>query len=337
MQGEGGVPDWVKSRALDQAGIGITITDPNKEDNPIVYANQGFYDITGYERGDVVGRNCRFLQGEDTDEGTVAEIRRSINAEEEVSVEILNYRADGTRFWNELEITPVYDDDGELTHFFGFQRDVTERRRRRRQLEHERSRLEEFAGLLSHDVRNPLSVAMGSVEMARESGDVGELEAAERAHDRIESVVENTLRYVREGDVVDADLVTVDVAELAAAAAEETCAVEVEVESDVEIQCDREAVTRLFENLLRNAGEHEASTVRVGALDGQEGFYVEDDGEGIPDSEREKVWEHGYSTGGTTGLGLSIVRAIAEAHGWTISVAEGSEDGARFEVRFGSS
>lgn len=97
---------------------------------------------------------------------------------------------------------------------------------------------------------------------------------------------------------------------------------------------DEDALHQMFENLIRNSAEHDASRATFGALPDGAGFYFEDDGEGIPDEEREKVFEHGYSTQGTTGFGLSIVRAIVEAHGWTIHVAEGSEDDARFEVEF---
>ncbi len=122
-------------RAMDEAAIGITISDPAHEDNPLVYVNDGFLDTTGYSRDEVLGRNCRFLQGADTDEATVAEIREAVDAERATTVELLNYRADGERFWNRLTITPIYDDDGSLTNFIGFQQDVTDYVERGRSLE----------------------------------------------------------------------------------------------------------------------------------------------------------------------------------------------------------
>jgi PAS domain S-box-containing protein len=123
-------------RAIAEAGIGITIADAQADDEPLVFANDGFCDLTGYDREDAVGRNCRFLQGDDTDPDAVAEIRKAIDAEEAVSVTLRNYRADGTEFWNELEIMPVEDETGTVTHYLGFQRDVTERRERMRLFEH---------------------------------------------------------------------------------------------------------------------------------------------------------------------------------------------------------
>jgi|GEM_PF-1241430 PAS domain S-box-containing protein len=123
-------------RAIAEAGIGITITDANAEDDPLVFANDGFCELTGYDRDEVVGRNCRFLQGEHTDPANVTVIREALDAEEPVSVTLRNYRKDGTPFWNHLEITPVEDDTGAVTHFLGFQRDVTERRERMRLFEH---------------------------------------------------------------------------------------------------------------------------------------------------------------------------------------------------------
>lgn len=115
----------LKNRALDAAGLGIVITDPGKEDNPIVYANDGFVELTGYDRDEVLGQNCRFLQGENTDPETVAEIRSAIEERDSISTEIRNYDADGVPFWNLLEIFPVEDSTGKVTHFIGFQREIT--------------------------------------------------------------------------------------------------------------------------------------------------------------------------------------------------------------------
>jgi PAS domain S-box-containing protein len=123
-------------RAIAEAGIGITIADARAEDEPLVFANDGFCELTGYDCEDVIGRNCRFLQGEDTDPAAVTEIRDALDAENPVSVTLRNYRADGTEFWNHLEVTPVEDDTGTVTHYLGFQRDVTERRERMRLFEH---------------------------------------------------------------------------------------------------------------------------------------------------------------------------------------------------------
>jgi PAS domain S-box-containing protein len=129
-----------KNRALDEAPVGVTITDPAQADNPIVYANQKFHDQSGYDTGDILDRNCRFLQGDGTDPETVRELRSAIDAERPVSVEIRNYRSDGTEFWNHLDIAPVRDEDGNLVNYVGFQQDVSERKERERELEESRNR-----------------------------------------------------------------------------------------------------------------------------------------------------------------------------------------------------
>ena len=131
-----------KSRALDAAPVGITITDPSQDDNPMIYVNEQFEAQTGYDRDAVLGRNCRFLQGAGTDPNTVATIRRAIDAAEPVSTELRNYRQDGTEYWNHLDIAPVSDDSGDVVNYVGFQQDVTERVARERELRETKQRLD---------------------------------------------------------------------------------------------------------------------------------------------------------------------------------------------------
>jgi len=123
---------YIKHRALEEASIPLTLSDPSEPDNPLKYVNTSFEELTGYDAAEAVGRNCRFLQGPETDPETVAELRAAIDAEEALTTEILNYRADGSTFWNWLSITPIYDEDGTLLRYLGSQRDVSERHRNRR-------------------------------------------------------------------------------------------------------------------------------------------------------------------------------------------------------------
>ena len=118
----------LKDRALAVAAEGVTIADARLPDRPLIYANEGFERMTGYPVAEVMGRNCRFLQGPDTDATAVAKIRSALTECRECVVEILNYRKDRTTFWNRLSITPVRDGSGEVTHFIGIQSDVTARR-----------------------------------------------------------------------------------------------------------------------------------------------------------------------------------------------------------------
>ena len=118
----------LKDRALDAAAEGITIADARLPDQPLIYVNDGFERLTGYRREEILGSNCRFLQGPNPQKETIDEIRRALAEERECMVEIRNYRKDGTPFWNRLSITPVRDSAGTVTHFIGVQSDVTKRR-----------------------------------------------------------------------------------------------------------------------------------------------------------------------------------------------------------------
>lgn len=130
-----------KSRAMDEASIALCLTDPTRSDNPLVYVNSGFEALTGYDAEEVVGQNCRFLQGADTDPEAVDELREGVGEGRPVSTEILNYRADGEPFWNEVDVVPIYDDDGELVHFLGSQTDISARKADERRLRQQREQL----------------------------------------------------------------------------------------------------------------------------------------------------------------------------------------------------
>jgi two-component system, cell cycle sensor histidine kinase and response regulator CckA len=126
--------------AIDSASDGIVLTDPHQPDNPIIYANPAFSRLTGYQLEEIIGRNCRFLQGSKTDRQVVAQIRQAIAQHQEIQTILLNYRKDGQPFWNELKIAPVLSDTSELLYFVGIQTDVTQRKQTQEQLQ-ERARL----------------------------------------------------------------------------------------------------------------------------------------------------------------------------------------------------
>jgi signal transduction histidine kinase len=213
-------------------------------------------------------------------------------------------------------------------------RDVTECERRADELARKNERLDEFASILSHDLRNPLSAAVGYLELAAEESDSAYLDDIERAHERMETLIETLLTLAREGETVQSPE-PVDLRSVSERCWQTvgTGAATVDVETDCVVYADPSRLQQLFENLYRNAIEHagEDVTVTVGELDG--GFYIEDDGPGIAESERDQVFEMGYSSvTDSTGFGLSIVRRVAEAHGWDIRVVDGETGGARFEI-----
>ena len=124
---------YLKTRAMDKASVGISISDPSRDDNPLIYVNEHFEWLTGYDAEEVIGRNCRFLQGADTNPETVSLMREAIDAAEPITVELRNYRKDGTEFWNRVTITPIRDEDDAVTNYLGFQEDITERKRHEQQ------------------------------------------------------------------------------------------------------------------------------------------------------------------------------------------------------------
>jgi len=230
----------------------------------------------------------------------------------------------------------VYPSDSGVSVYF---RDVTDQRAYEREIEQANERLEEFARVISHDLRNPLNVARGRLTLANEEFESEDLDAADTALDRMDRLIEDMLWLVREGQVIGstAPVDLNDAVESAWTMVEGTSDHEelvVPESSGLEtIQADYDRLCQLLENLFRNAIEHSDGdvTVRVGNLDG--GFYIEDDGPGIPEDAREEVFEVGNSTSPDgTGFGLSIVKDIAEAHGWEITITEGTTGGARFEI-----
>jgi PAS domain S-box-containing protein len=143
----------LKDRALAASAEGITIADARLPDNPLIYANAGFERLTGFSVADVLGHNCRFLQGPGTDPATLDTLRTAIREKREVTVQLLNYRKDGTPFWNRLSITPVKDDNGAVTHFIGVQSDVTAEKQAQDALLIANERLETASRAMKRDLQ----------------------------------------------------------------------------------------------------------------------------------------------------------------------------------------
>jgi PAS domain S-box-containing protein len=141
----------------------MVVTNPREEDNPIVLANKAFLNLTGYAAEEIIGRNCRFLQGAGSSQTAIAEIRAALGDERETDVEILNYRKDGSTFWNQLRLSPVHDDDGKLLYYFGSQHDVTPLRKVQTLEASEHRLLME----VDHRARNVLAIVDSIVRLSR--------------------------------------------------------------------------------------------------------------------------------------------------------------------------
>ncbi|WP_436900393.1 histidine kinase N-terminal 7TM domain-containing protein [Halovenus halobia] len=251
-----------------------------------------------------------------------------------------------------IESTPIDNDRGERLGWLFLLDDVTEQTRRERDLEQQIEKLDQFASLVSHDLRNPLTVAAGYIDQAKATGDVSYLDNAEDATERMEAIIEDVLALAREGqEVTDPSEVSLETVARAAWDSVETSGATLRVDADVTIVADQQRLQRLFENLYRNAVEHGASDEADGAGDTMSlselvvevsvaeetaatlTVVVSDNGTGIPEENVDQVFEDGFTTDREgTGLGLAIVKQIAGAHGWEIGAGIAASGGAEFEI-----
>ncbi|MFB6173115.1 MAG: PAS domain S-box protein [Halobacteriales archaeon] len=296
----------------------------------IIEPNPRLCEATGYSRAELADMR-------------VWEIDRSIDPEEAYALwegmapgdtERLQgsyRRRDGSTFPVEVHVRRI-DFDG-APRFVAISRDTSDRRERRRELERQNERLEEFTSVVSHDLRNPLNVAEGRLELAREECESEHLPEVARAHERMEALIEDLLTLAREGEVGSLEPVDLDAVAEACWGNVDTSAATLVAETGRTVLADHARLQQLLENLFRNAVEHggDSVTITIAAL--EDGFAVADDGPGIPPEDRERVFESGYSgSAGGTGFGLAIVEQIVEAHGWEIAVGESDAGGARFEI-----
>lgn len=193
----------VFAAAINMTRMPMIVADPNQQNTPIVFANKAFLDLTGYALDEIIGRNCRFLQGARTDRETVAELREAIATQQGCSVEILNYKRDGTPFWNALFVGPVFDEHGKLVYFFASQLDVT-RRRTSEDAVRQSQRMEAIGQLtagLAHDFNNLIHVMLGNLETASALADNPRLERAlsnaRLAAERGEKITGQLLAFAR--------------------------------------------------------------------------------------------------------------------------------------------
>ncbi|WP_338727350.1 ATP-binding protein [Haladaptatus sp. DJG-WS-42] len=242
-----------------------------------------------------------------------------------------------TRLVTELRTASITDRDTDAERI-GIFRDITERIEKQENLERQNERLETFADTIAHDLRNPLAIAIGQLSLSREGDTAEHLDSVERAHERIKQLIDELLTLAKQGrTVLDPDVVALRQAVETSWSHVDSheATLTVDIDPVTTVLADEGRLYELFENLFRNAIEHGGETVavHVGTLTDDRGFYVEDDGPGIPPERRAEVFEAGFTDAPEgTGLGLSIVQQIVEGHDWNISIREGASAGARFEV-----
>jgi PAS domain S-box-containing protein len=315
------------------------------EDARMTQVNEAFAASLGFEVEDLLGKPFLDL----VEEGLIApdiadEYAEGVDAmlagdrEKNVfEVEVDAPHTDDLRTYEAHTRLLPHDDSFRGTA--GIARDVTDELHQRAQLRQQNERLDEFASVVSHDLRNPLNVAQGFLEVARETGDDEYLDRVEDALGRIDRLVDDVLSLARQGQTVG-ETSRVDLGRSIERAWETVATHDatITLADDLgSVTADGTRFSEAVENLFRNAVEHGGHdvAVTVGPLVDGRGFYVADDGPGIPPDRRTDVFGHGHTTSKTgTGFGLAIVRDIVEAHGWTIDATESRQGGARFEVRF---
>jgi PAS domain S-box-containing protein len=304
-------------------------------DGTIRYESPSIERVFGYEQDRLVGQQVADYFHPEDRQRVVAAFNAVVESEAYVveSVEYRHQRADGTYCWVESVASSDPTPEG---YYVVNTRDISAQKEREAQLERTNERLDDFVSVVSHDLRNPLNVAAGRLQLVEEECDSDHLDDVERAHGRMITLVEDLLALARGGEeVAETESVDLRVFGRRCWRTVETEAATLVTDSDASIRADRSRLGQLLENLMRNGVAHGGDdvTVTLGTLDDSAGFYVADDGDGIAEDRREAVFERGHSTSvDGTGFGLSIVAEIAEAHGWAVRLTESSDGGARFEI-----
>jgi len=321
-----------QSALIENASDLITVLDKN---GTIIYQSPSSASIIGYSPEEMVDTKfLSFIHPDDQE------------AVESTLESITDKHRDAKRFEVRLE-----DAEGSVRTFEGIcenlletpfvegiivsSRDISKRKRRERQLHQANERLDNFASFVSHDLRNPLGIANMYLGFAQDTGDSEDFEAVQEALDRMDEMITGFLKLSKIDDQ-NLEIKPLSLSAIATTAWSHVQTDQATLDIDDQTICaDREFLSHVFENLFRNAVEHGRSDVQVtvGLLESKDGFYVEDDGPGIPESRRDEIFTQGVSSNDNgSGYGLSIVETVILAHDWEINVTEGTDGGARFEI-----
>lgn len=291
-------------------------------------------ELYGYETDAVYQQSLTTLFSDETSGNQSLETLLADAKETATETRGWHQRADGSVFWATMAISPLWNHS-----FHGYavvSKDTTEKHEYEQMLERQNDRLKEFTDILSHDLRSPLNIVDGRLELARETGADEHFDVIAETTDRMERLVDDLLKIAHQGAVVT-DPSPTDIEAVIDTAWEGTAgqdaAATLQYEPVGTVSSDTDRLCELFENIFRNATQHggEDASVVVGPL--PDGIYIEDDGPGIPSERRDEVFDHGVSTDDEgSGYGLSIVRTIARAHGWNVEIIEGEAGGARVEI-----
>jgi PAS domain S-box-containing protein len=342
--------------AIEASNVCVAVADMTRPDGPLSYVNQAFLDITGYDRDETVGRNCRFFQGPDTDPAAVSAMRAAIAAGQPLQIEVLNYRKSGEPFWNALHLSPIKSKAGRLEAFIGVQHDVTEARAAREAEQH-RQRIEalgRMAGGLAHELNNMLQplltlpelVADALPEDAREARE--DLALMQQSAREARDLVSDMLGYTRAAPPVREPLDVADAMTRALVLIQRSLNGEVVVRADLAATgtqvggLSQSGLQQILTNLILNAADAmERRGEVVVTLDrtasGGACIKVADTGCGMDEITKARVFEPFFTTkpiGEGAGLGLHVVFDLVRHVGGTIQVESAPDKGACFTLEF---
>lgn len=345
-------------QAIEACEVSITIADMSYPDGPLTFVNQAFLDTTGYRRDEVIGRNCRFLQGADTDPDAISAMRNAILQGESLRIDLLNYRRNGEAFWNALHLSPLCGPRGTVRAYIGLQHDVTQIRAARL-AEHHRQKIEalgRLAGGVAHEINNLLQPLISLPELVAEDLPEHAIQSradldlmVQSARDARDLVAE-ILTYTRTSPQAGEQLVLAPAISDALAFVKRSLASSVRVTftnaatDELAVRdLSRAGLQQILTNLILNAAHAMGGagdvTVHLQSHQGDIVLMVEDDGPGVSPEVADKIFEPFFTTkaaGKGAGLGLYVAfDLISRAHGQVRLVP--GEKGACFEIRFPSS
>lgn len=358
--------------AVEMTRMPMIVSDPNQPDNPIIFVNNAFINMTGYSRADVIGKNCRFLQGPETDRAVVAQVRDAVLERREIATELLNYRKNGSTFWNALFISPVYDQHGELKYFFSSQLDISRRRDAEQALGQARKMeaLGQLTGGIAHDFNNLLQVISGYLDIINLAlrspvPDLGRVarstDSIRKASGKAAMLTQQLLAFARkqrlEGRTINLNSLTEGFTDLV----QRTLGGDVHVRTALapglwNCRLDPTQMEVALLNILINARDAMSGkgTLRIQTsnedlssdepalqLGLKPGLYVclavVDDGPGIPPDILPRVMDPFFTTkdeGKGTGLGLSMVYGFVKQSGGSVRISSGPQGGTTVAIYF---
>ncbi|KAB1075042.1 hybrid sensor histidine kinase/response regulator [Methylobacterium planeticum] len=358
--------------AVETTRMPMIVTDPHQPDNPIIFANKAFIAMTGFTTEEVIGRNCRFLQGPETDRETIADLRGAIAERREFATEILNYRKDGSSFWSALFVSPVMNVDGDLAYFFGSQLDVSRRRDAEEALgqAQKMEALGQLTGGIAHDFNNLLQVIVGYVDILaagieKPDADRARLgratENIRQAAERATTLTQQLLAFARkqrlEGRAVNLNTLVEGMADMVNRSLGAQISVEFRLAERLwNCRVDPTQAEVAILNVLINARDampsggrvvittenrtiDESDGTGVGPLRGGRyvGISITDSGTGIPPNLLARVMDPFFTTkdeGKGTGLGLSMVYGFAKQSGGAAQIESAMGEGTTVRLSF---